>query len=139
MRAILDASVALKAVLNEAGSDKALALLEDFRQGVHELLAPDVFLAEVGHALTRAERKKVIPVGDAAIHFDWLVTPPPDIRPSAPLIARAIDLSSRTRTSVYDCLYLLLAEEQHCEVVTADRKLFGAFQATGKVIDLSSL
>jgi len=94
MKLVLDASVALKAVLIEQDSDKARLLIDEGRQGLHELLAPDVLLAEVGHALTRAERKKVIPLGDAAIHFDWLVTPPPDIHPSAPLIARAINLSS---------------------------------------------
>jgi predicted nucleic acid-binding protein len=139
MRAILDASVALKAVLIETDSDKALRILEGHQQGLHKLLAPDVFLAEIGHALTRAERKKIIPLGDAALHFDWLVTPCPDLHASAPLMVRAIELSSHARASVYDCLYLVLAEDEHCEVITADQKFLTAFQSTGKLIDLSTL
>jgi hypothetical protein len=35
---------------------KALRVRDDFRNGLHELLAPDVFPVEVAHSLTRAER-----------------------------------------------------------------------------------
>ena len=52
MKYVLDASVALKWVLTEADSPKALALRDDFRKQVHELLAPDLFPIELAHALT---------------------------------------------------------------------------------------
>lgn len=139
MKAILDASTALKAVLPEAHSDKALRLLDEYRSGIHQLLSPDVFLAEVGHALTRAERKKVIPPGDAAIHFDSLVTPPPELRPIAPLMTRAVELSSQTRTALYDCLYFVLAMDENCEIITADLKFLKAFESSGRMIDLAQL
>ncbi len=54
---VLDSSVALKWVLPESDSPKALQLCDDFRTGAHTLLAPDIFPVEVGHALTRAERQ----------------------------------------------------------------------------------
>jgi predicted nucleic acid-binding protein len=38
------------------------------------------------------------------------------------VIARAIDISSRTRSGYYDCLYVALAESEGCELVTADQK-----------------
>ena len=38
----------------------SVRLRNEFRRGVHELLAPDVFPVEVSHALTRAERRGVI-------------------------------------------------------------------------------
>jgi len=136
---VLDASVALQSVLFEQHSDKALRLLEEFRAGIHELLVPDIFQAEVGNALTRAERKKLIAVGDAAIFYDEIMDPSPAIHSSTPLMARAIDLSSRTRASVYDCLYLLLSEDEHCEVITADEKFFNVFKASGKLINLSAI
>lgn len=60
MRYVLDASVALKWVLNEPQSDKARRLRDDFQRRVHELLAPTTFIVEIGHALTRAERKGII-------------------------------------------------------------------------------
>jgi predicted nucleic acid-binding protein len=139
MKAILDASTALKAVLPEAGADQALRLLDEYRNGVHQFISPDVFLAEIGHALTRAERKKVIPIGDAAIHFDFLMTPPPELRSIAPLMSRAIELSSETRTAIYDCLYFVLALDEDCEIITADLKFLKAFESSGRMIDLARL
>jgi predicted nucleic acid-binding protein len=140
MRAVIDASVALKSVLNEQGSDKALSLVEQFRQGFHSLLAPDIFRVEVAHALTRAERKKIIPIGHAAIHFDDVMAQPPEFFDTALLMARAIEISSQTRTSVYDALYVCLAAEQNCELITADLKFIAALQAEFPfIVDLSSL
>ena len=57
MKYVLDASVALKAVLPETDSDKAVALIEAFQKQIHELIATETFLVEVAHALTRSERR----------------------------------------------------------------------------------
>lgn len=51
--------MALKPVLPEIDTPKAVRLLNEFRVGLHELLAPDTFAVEVAHALTRAERKGI--------------------------------------------------------------------------------
>ena len=42
MKYVLDSSVAFKWAVREDLSDKALQLRDEFRQGLHELLAPDV-------------------------------------------------------------------------------------------------
>ena len=47
---------------------------------------------------------------------------PPVLIPHASLIARASDISSRTRSGYYDCLYVARAERAGCELVTADQK-----------------
>jgi predicted nucleic acid-binding protein len=44
MKYVLDASVAVKWVLPEADSAKAISLRDDYRKGVHELIAPDIFM-----------------------------------------------------------------------------------------------
>lgn len=67
MKYILDTNIALKWVLTEPDSTHALKLRDAFTQGIHELIAPDVFELEVAHALTRAERQGRINVGDASI------------------------------------------------------------------------
>lgn len=78
MKYVLDASVALKWVLAEPDSAKALALRADFRQQVNELLAPDILPVEVAHALTRAERKGLIqPPQSIRLLTDVLSTPIP--------------------------------------------------------------
>jgi predicted nucleic acid-binding protein len=40
---VLDSNVALKWVLPEADSDKALRLRADMQAGLHQLLSPEVF------------------------------------------------------------------------------------------------
>ena len=123
MRYVLDSCVAIKWELREADSDRAIRLRDDGRQGYHSFLAPDVFPAEVAHAITRAERKGRITPAEGASSLVELIAERPLIFPSLPLIHRAYSLSSAYRIGVYDCVYVALAEREGCELVTADDKL----------------
>lgn len=123
MRYILDSNIALKWVLDEPDSPKALQLREEFKMGLHELLAPDVFELEVAHALTRAERSGRIDVGDASILWSDVMTTPPQLIMSGLLAPQAIAISSATRHGFYDCLYAHLAEQEGCPLITADEKI----------------
>jgi predicted nucleic acid-binding protein len=101
-----------------------LRLRDEFRNGACEFLAPDVFVAEVGHALARAERKKLInPPQGAVFLLDVLSTLPSLVASFPDLIGRAFAIASAQRVGVYDCLYVALAEREQCEPVTADDKL----------------
>lgn len=123
MRYVLDASAALCWVLPRPNSGKALQLRTDFQNAVHELIAPSVFAGEIASALTKAERQKLIQVGDARALLGRVMRTPPAMHPYEPLLARAVDISSQTRSGLYDCLYVALAERVQCEVVTDDLKL----------------
>jgi hypothetical protein len=48
---VLDSSVALKWVLAEADSGKAIRLRDAYENGIHALLAPNIFPAEIANAL----------------------------------------------------------------------------------------
>jgi predicted nucleic acid-binding protein len=126
MKYVLDVSVGLKWLLKEADSDKADELRDQFRNHAHDLLAPDTFLTEAAHALTRAERKKIIAYGEAEILFSDLLTTLPHLHSAASLLPRAIRLSSQLRIGAFDCLYFALAEREKCAVVTADSRLVNA-------------
>ena len=128
MKYVLDSSVALKWVLPESDSDQALALRDDFPRGVHELLAPDIFALEALHALTKAERQRKIAIGDGHVLWQAILAYSPDLHPHGPLLDRAAQVASAARHSVYDCVYLALAEREACELVTADDKLLKKFK-----------
>jgi predicted nucleic acid-binding protein len=128
MRYVVDSSVAVKWVITEAHSDKADLLHADFQNHVHELVAPDVFPAEVGHALTRAERQGRVQVGKGKILLADVLTTAPRFHPSFPFLFRAADISSAMRIGFYDCLYVALAEQENCELLTADDKLIKNLQ-----------
>ena len=51
MKYVLDSSVALKWVLPEADSGKAIRLRNEYSNGIHELLAPDIFPPEIANGL----------------------------------------------------------------------------------------
>jgi hypothetical protein len=50
MRYVLDASVGIKWVIVEPDSNKAIRLREDYRNAIHELLAPESFTIECAYS-----------------------------------------------------------------------------------------
>jgi predicted nucleic acid-binding protein len=123
MRYVLDSNVGIKWLLTESDSDRALRIRDDFRRGVHELIAPDVFPVEVAHSLTRAERQGRITPAEGLSHFRDMLATLPLLHPYLLLLPRAYELSSQARIGVYDCLYVALIEQEGCELLTADDRL----------------
>jgi predicted nucleic acid-binding protein len=128
MRYVFDSCVALKWVMPEVDSDKAIEVRSQFRQQIVELLAPDVLAIEIAHALTKAERRGIIQPTEAAAKFVDLMNGLPVLHPALPFLPRAFDISSRARLGVYDCLYVALAEREGCELLTADARLIRVLQ-----------
>ena len=60
MKYVLDVSVGIKWVMNEVDAGKARRIRDDFRNSIHELLAPDCCVMEAAHGLTKAERRGFI-------------------------------------------------------------------------------
>jgi predicted nucleic acid-binding protein len=140
MKDVLDASVALRWVLPDPLTPHALRLRHEYQQKMHELVSPDIFLDEVASALTKAERQKTIPIGQAAPLYVKVMNTPPVLLSHLSLVSRAIDISSQTRSSYYDCLHVALAEREACELVTADDKLIRNLQARFPfIVHLSTL
>jgi predicted nucleic acid-binding protein len=120
MRYVLDSSVALKWVLPEADSAKAIRLRDEYGNGVHELLAPDLFPSEIANGLASAERQQRIRTGESAIFLNDVLSAASALHLSSPLLIRAMEMAITTKRAVYDCIYLALAESEGCELVTAD-------------------
>ncbi|MHB1421786.1 MAG: type II toxin-antitoxin system VapC family toxin [Gemmataceae bacterium] len=140
MRYVLDSSAAVQWVLPEKDSAKAIRLRDDYHNAIHELLAPDIFPAEMLNALTKAERTKRIGVGDARILFQSILADTPVLHPYLPLLNRAGEVASRFRLALYDCLYLALAEREACELVTADTRFLNNLRSHFPfLVDLASL
>lgn len=122
MKYVVDVSVAICWVIPRPLTPNANRLRDEYQRQIHELLAPAVFIDEVASALTKAERQKDIAVGQAIPLYSKVMNSHPILIPHAPLIARAIEISSWTRSAYYDCLYVALAEREGCRLVTADQK-----------------
>jgi predicted nucleic acid-binding protein len=129
MRAVLDSSTALQTVLPEQDTAKAIRLIDEYRKGVHALLTPDIFPLETLNGLAKAERRNRIPAGSGYALWQTIMADSPAFHSHFQLMARAYALSIATKSAVYDCLYVALAEKECCELITADDKLVKNLQS----------
>ena len=138
MRLVVDASVAVKWLVEEEYSEIADTLLD----GSHELIAPRLLVSEVGNALWRMVRMGELERSEAGslaakipeMAVSWMGDE--GICTDAVRIALALD------RPVYDCVYLALAHRLGATLVTADVRFVNALTGTehgGAVIELSSL
>lgn len=127
MSIVIDTSVALKWVLDEPGSDAAVALHDQ------DLIAPSLWLVEAANALWRSARIGQLTTGEAAERFSELLNAPVASLPIEPHLGSAFDLATAIGHPVYDCLYLALAVHHQTYVVTADRR----FASAANLPDLS--
>lgn len=122
---VVDASTALKWVLQEEGSEMAAALLDG-----RPLYAPALIFTEVANALWSAVRRQRLLAAEAADALDLIARAPlhQGVEDTA-LVPRALQLSLMLDHPVYDCTYLALAIRREVPVVTADRRFVRAAAA----------
>ena len=133
---VLDCSVAAKWVLPEPGRASALALFERYAAGEILLIAPDILLAEFASLVAKRNRRKQISESQAHNAFALMIKSAPRLYEIRPLLSCALDLSLQHHMSLRDCLYLALALEYDCPLLTADGRLFRSRRASHPSIRL---
>jgi predicted nucleic acid-binding protein len=123
---VLDCSVAAKWVLSEPDRAPALRLLDRYASGEISLIAPDLLLAEFASLLAKHSRRKLISAQQARHAFQLMTQCAPTLFDMRPWLLRALDLALHYHMSLWDCVYLDLALEHNCSLLTADRRLLRA-------------
>ena len=119
---MVDASVAIKWVVTEPGSELAAGLLDG-----RPLHAPPLMWIEAANALWAMGRRGVLTPDEADDALAALMRVP-----LAPVpvgfdpVPRALRLARQLDHPIYDCVYLSLAVELGAPVVTADRRFVAA-------------
>ncbi|HXB75761.1 MAG TPA: type II toxin-antitoxin system VapC family toxin [Candidatus Acidoferrales bacterium] len=125
MLKVVDASLAVKWFIPEPDSDKAINLLENFRNKSAILTAPDHIVSEIGSALwKRSTLRKEISVLEALESLKDFLALGLQLHPTPRLVEAALELAGQEHHSPYDMLYVVLAAQLGCEFITADRTLF---------------
>lgn len=122
----VDASVALKWVLVESGTDAALEILDE-----DILHAPDFMLVEVANVLWTKVRRQVLTRAEADAAYDAISAVPCLLTPLGELIAPARSLAFALDVTVYDAAYAALAQRMNCPLATADQSLARALEVAG--------
>lgn len=135
---VVDASVVLKWFLvdREADVAKALKLRDLFIAGDIGLTAPELILHETANVIRykpAADPGLVARAIDSLWRMDMISRIGPE--ESRLAVALAFDLGA----TVYDTLYLALAESLGAKLVTADKKFYRQAEARGSVIYLADL
>lgn len=121
----MDASLALKWVVEEEHTPEAWSLLDGWRKEGTDVLAPSLFFYEIANALTKRMRRGEFTLDQTAGRMRLLAAAGPTLWSDLALHLRAIEFVHRFGfSSAYDAHYLALAEVQGCELWTADRRLW---------------
>jgi predicted nucleic acid-binding protein len=122
---VVDSSVALKWVIEEDGSDQALAL-----QG-RDLIAPALLRIETANVLRTLAARGALGADQAIQLFELLQSAPVTIIDhDDELEARALAIALELAHPVYDCVYLAVAEKAGQRLITADKRLLNRLSST---------
>ena len=128
-RCVIDASVGMKLVLPEEGSEEVQRLFDGSLDDLADsLLVPDLFFAECGNVLWKRVRRAEITAHTARKSMDDLLALRMTSTPTEELAARAVDIALNHGVTVYDACYAALAEMKSVPLLTADRALVGRLE-----------
>jgi predicted nucleic acid-binding protein len=115
---VIDASVAVKWVVEETGTADALALRQRGR-----LIAPELLIAECANILWKKVRREELSKEEAVLAARLLEGADIELVPMRSLLEVATSIAIELDHPAYDCVYIALAQASDCQFVTADERL----------------
>ena len=114
---VIDASIAIKWVIEEEGTNEALALRNQ------ALAAPDLLIAECANILWKKVRRRELSDQKAKFAASLLARADIDLVAMRPDLEAAVGIALALDHPAYDCVYIALAEAEELQFVTADTGL----------------
>lgn len=115
---VVDASVAVKWVVAEEGTQNALALLS-----AGSLCAPELLIAECANIIWKKVRLAQLNAEEALMAAELIERADIELHPMRALLEPATRLAIDLDHPAYDCIYLALAVARDATFVTADARL----------------
>ncbi len=134
---VVDASVGVKWFIEEEYSKEADDLLADFANGYVDLIAPKLFIIEFCNAIRKyvvrghlkamlaggyVEKMCEVPI--SYVEIDWN------------LVKKAYRKAVELGITVYDALYVVIANEKNGAIITADNKLYRQLKDHTRIIHI---
>ncbi|MGH2560501.1 MAG: type II toxin-antitoxin system VapC family toxin [Thermomicrobiales bacterium] len=120
----VDASVAVKWIIDEEFSEQALELVHRADRTGERIVAPALMPFEVGNIFRKQMRRAGMTLATAEILFAKFLNTPVEHVSSRDLHQEALRVADRfDLPAIYDAHYLALAESLGCDLWTDDRRL----------------
>lgn len=130
VRCVVDASVAIKLFIEQAGSEQAEALFAKLgTEPDTVLLVPELFYVECANVLWQYVRRANYPAAEAKASLLRLQALALRRVPTPDLVNEALDIAIAHGISAYDACYVQLSERSRVPLVTADEKLIRSLAA----------
>jgi len=112
---VVDASVAVKWVVEEVGTTEALSLRRSAR-----LLAPELLVAECANVFWKKYQRKELTHEQAVLAAKLIQGADIEFLPMRGMFEPATRLAIELDSPAYDCIYIALALQNDCKFITAD-------------------
>jgi predicted nucleic acid-binding protein len=124
---VIDASIAVKWVVEEDGTPQASVLRQRAK-----LIAPELLVAECANILWKKVRRRELSKDEAVLAARILQAADIELLPTRSLLDTATRIAIELDHPAYDCLYIASAVENGCQFVTADESLVRVLDQRGK-------
>ena len=129
LRVCVDASLAIKLVVRESFSDRALDLWQNWIESGVEPIAPPIFPFEVSAVIRNKYVRNELTAEEAERAFNLFTRLNFIVLTSETLLKEAWDMAKELGLpTLYDTAYLALAKLCNCEFWTADEVLINSLQ-----------
>jgi len=124
---VIDASIAVKWVVEESGTAEALTLRRRAK-----LIAPELLTAECANILWKKVQRNELSKDEAFLAARLLQAADIEFPPTRSLLEAATQIAIELNHAAYDCLYLALATERDCRFATADERFVRKLREAGR-------
>jgi predicted nucleic acid-binding protein len=130
---IVDARVLIQYFLTETNTPQVRVLIGGLARG-DRLYVPEFGLLECVNILWRNVRFQGLPQTDGEQMIRDLLDLPLNIKPVSELLPRAFQIGLTHQLAIYDSLYIALALDLDCPLITVDVRQSQAAAASGVVL-----
>jgi predicted nucleic acid-binding protein len=136
VRYVIDAGVVVKWFIPEVDSSLAGRLLYRYHEGLDTPIAPDLLIPECANVFCRRCRQGDITQQEATDSLADLLDLNLPLVPATDIVKPALQLAMHYQRTLYDALYLALAQERSYDLVTADERFCNAVNSAFPQIKL---